>query len=275
VHESTTPASFYLGRVHADVVALVDEAFARADAVSFTTAATRAYHTDYGHPDRHRLTPGWIDVARIDAWRAQHPRERLRADFQLQPEELLVTNIGTVCDRKGQHIFARAVDLLAQRYPALAARTRFVMLGGGDTPFDEVLTDLLAHLQRPNLTVHPATADYLPYYAAADLFVCSTYEESSPRVILEAMACATPLLSSGVHGVIEQVRPDLEATLVPPGDTVALAEAMAKLLLAPAIGRELAQRARARVLAEFDARVLLPRHAALAAEVSHGGSSRV
>lgn len=265
VHESTTPASFYLGRVAPAVVALVDEAMGRADLVSFTTASTRGYHTDHGRPENHRLAPGWIDVARIDAWRAQNPSEALRARFNLRPGELLVTNVGTVCDRKGQHIFARAVDLLWRRYPALAARTRFVMLGGGRTPFDDALADLLAHLARPNLEVHPGTSDYLPYYAAADLFVCSTYEESSPRVILETMACVTPLLSSGVHGVPEQVRPGLEATLVPPGDTVALCEGMARLLLAPAIGQELARRARARVVAEFDAGVLLPRHAALAA----------
>ncbi|MCC6414559.1 MAG: hypothetical protein IT582_01435, partial [Opitutaceae bacterium] len=44
VHESTTPASFYLGRVHPAVVALVDAAFGLADTVSFTTASTRNYH---------------------------------------------------------------------------------------------------------------------------------------------------------------------------------------------------------------------------------------
>ena len=162
------------------------------------------------------------------------------------------------------------MDLLWQRYPELAARTRFVMLGGGTTPFDAILTDLLAQLNRANLVVHPETPDYLPYYAAADLSVCSSYEESSPRVILEAMACEVPILSSNVHGVPEQVRPGLEAMLVPPGDTVALCEAMAKLLLSPATGRTLAAAARARVLGEFDATRLLPRHAALAAEVAAG-----
>jgi len=268
VHESTTPASFYAGRVAPAVIALAEEAFGLADCVSFTTASTRGYHCDHGRPGNHRLTPGWIDIARLDAWRAQNPRDALRARFKLRPGELLVTNVGTVCDRKGQHIFARAVDLLWRRYPEVAARTRFVMLGGGDTPFDAVLADLLAQLGRPNLEVHPATADYLPYYAAADLFVCSTYEESSPRVILEAMVCEVPLLSSGVHGVLEQVRDGLEAILVPPGDTVALGEGMARLLLSPAIGRDLAARARARVAAEFDSALLLPRHATLAAGVA-------
>ena len=268
IHESTTPASFYQGRVAPEVISLVNEAFGVADLVSFTTASTRSCHTDYGRPERHRLTPGWIEVARLDAWLAQHSRGKLRADFSLKPDDLLISNVGTISDRKGQHIFARAVDLLWRRHPDLAARGQFVMLGGRDSVFDELLRDLLGHLGRANLIVHRETPDYLPYYAAADLFVCSSYEESSPRVILETMACRTPILSSGVHGVPELVRPDLEATLVPPGDTVALCEAMARLLLTPEIGRSLAARARARVEREFNATLLLPRHAALAAETA-------
>ncbi len=270
LHESTTPAVFYQGRAVPDVIALVNEAIGLADCVSFTTLATRNFHVDYGRPNVHRLTSGWIDVARLDAWRARNPRERLRERFALEANELLVTNVGTVSSRKGQHVFARAVDLLWRRYPALAARTRFVMLGGRASSFDAMLGDLLVQLGRANLVVHSETTDYLPYYAAADLFVCSSYEESSPRVILEAMACGTPILSSGVHGVPEMVRPGLEATLVPPGDTVALCEHMAKLLLSPEIGRTLAARARARVVNEFEAGILLPRHAALAAEVAAG-----
>ncbi len=47
------------------------------------------------------------------------------------------------------------------------------------------------------------------------------------------MVCRRPILSSGVHGVVEQVRPDLAATLIPSGGTVALCEAIARLLQSP------------------------------------------
>lgn len=271
IHESTTPAGFYRERFSATVIALAEESLRLAGIVSFTTLATRRYHLDYSRPANHRLTPGWIDVGKLDRWRAQNPRETLRAKFQLAPGELLVTNIGTVCERKGQHIFARAVDLLWRRHPGLAARTRFVMLGGGDSTFDASLAELLVALDRPNLSVQPATLDYLPYYAAADLFVCSTFEESSPRVILEAMACGTPILSSAVHGIPEQVRDGHEACLVPAGDTHALAVALASLLQQPDLLAALARGARARVVAGFDAQVLLPRHLALACELAAGG----
>lgn len=268
VHESTTPAAFYDRRVPGPVVNLAEEAFSLADRVSFTTASTRACHLGYGRPERHCLTPGWVDVAALDRWRAGQDREALRRNLGVQPGEQLVCNIGTVSDRKGQHIFARAVDLLWRRHPDLAARTRFILLGGRNTPFDTMLGEALAELGRDNLIVHPETTDYLRYYLAADIFACSSYEESSPRVVFEAMGCRVPILASAVHGVPELVRADLEALLVPAGDTVAWCDGLARLLAAPEIGRTLAARARARAENRFAAPAVLPRHLALASMVA-------
>lgn len=270
VHESSTPALFYRDRLHPSLIALAESAFSLADCVSFTTAATRRYHADAGRSERHRLTSCWIDVARIDAWLRKNPRAGFRKRPDVRQDEFLVSNIGTASDRKGQHIFERAVELFCRRYPELGQCTQFLMLGGRETEFDRLLRELEGIFNRPKLIVHQETPDYLPYYRAADLFVCSSYEESSPRVVLEAMVCGTPILSSGVHGVPELVSAELEEGLVPPGDPSALCEAMAKLLLSPAIGRTLAARARTRVENHFNAAILLPRHLALPAEVTAG-----
>ncbi|MDI1334713.1 MAG: glycosyltransferase family 4 protein [Lacunisphaera sp.] len=270
VHESTTPAAFYREHVPPAVVTLAEQALVLADAVSFTSEATRRHHAGPGLSVNAVLSPGWVDVHRIDAWRAANPREALRARFGVKPDELLVTNVGTICDRKGQLSFVRAVDLFNRRQPALAARTKFILLGGRDSPFDDLLNAVLADLALPNLTVHRETPDFLGYYAAADLTVCSSYEESSPRVVFEAMACGTPLLASAIPGISEIARDGIEAVLVPPGDTTAWAEALARLLHSPGLGRDLAPQARARVEEEFAADIVLPRHTAVACAVAAG-----
>jgi glycosyltransferase involved in cell wall biosynthesis len=265
VHESTTPAVFFDTRVSPAVIGLAEQAFGMATLVSFTTAATRNCHLGYGRPERHRLTPGWVDVAALDEWQRRQDRAALRRSFGLGEGELLVCNIGTVSDRKGQHTFVRAVDLFRRRHPALAARTRFLLLGGRDSVFDTMLADSLAELRLDRLAVHPETADYLRYYLAADLFACSSYEESSPRVVFEAMALGRPILASAVHGVPELVRDGLEAALLPGGDTAAWCEGLARLLAAPAVGAELAARARARAENLYAPAVILPRHLGLIA----------
>lgn len=264
IHESTSPRCFFRGLMPPAALALIEESFRLADRVSFLTASTQGYYAGLSDESNYCLNPGWIDLANIDRFRATHSRDALRTRLGIPKGKQLVLNPGTVCDRKGQHLFARAVDLLWRFAPELAATAEFLMVGGRDTAYDRELLAFLRELNRPNLHIVPETADIYAYYGAADLFVCSSYEESFPRVVLEAMAFGLPIVSSGVHGVLEMVRADREALLVPPGDSAALASAMQRLLVSPEAGRTLAMAARARVATEYDSRVVLPRHAALA-----------
>jgi len=270
VHESTTPRLFYDQRISGPALDLIESAFEMADCVSFTTAATRDVHLGYGQPERYTITPGWAQLSKLDDWISNQDRAALRLELGVSDQERLVCNIGTVSDRKGQHTFARAVDLLWRRHPKLAAQTKFILLGGCSTPFDSMLKDTLVELNRDNIIVHPETSNYLRYYLAADIFVCSSYEESSPRVIFEAMTCQVPILASAVHGIPELVRHDLEAILVPPGDTSAWAHALARMLAYPEANRRLAHRARARVETEFSETALRSKHLALICAITNG-----
>ncbi len=270
IHESTPPAGFFPEAQAAAALPVVAEAFARATRVSFLTAATRRYYDDLAVRPNFCLNPGWIDLAGIDAFRAAHPRAGLRARAAAADGEWLVVNIGSVCERKGQTLFARAVDLLWRRDPALAARARFLMVGGRDTPYDRDLADLVRDLGHANLRVLPESPDVYAAYGAADLFVCTSYEESFPRVVLEAMAFELPIVSTGVHGVPEIVRDGQEAVLLPPGDTHALAAALQRTLADPAGAREMAARARHRVETTFSIERILPQHLALARALAAG-----
>ena len=267
IHESTTPDCFYFGYMHPATLPVVKETFRVATHVSFLTDATRRYYLPLLAPANHSLNPGWIDLARLDRYQSEHPKSELRRRLGLGAGQRLVVNVGAVCNRKGQHIFARAVDLLWRRQPALAAECEFLMVGGRDTAFDRAIASLVADLGRANLRVVAETTEPGRYYGAADLFVCSSYEESFPRVVLEAMAFSVPIVSTDVHGIPEMARADQEALLVPAGDPSALADAMARVLADTNLSTRLATAARARVVANYDAAQLLPHHAGLAAAV--------
>lgn len=270
IHESTTPATFYLGHMAPATLPLIEETFRLATHVSFLTEATRVYYRPWLGPANHSINPGWIDVPAIDRYLTANPREALRRNLGLDPQTKLVINVGAVCDRKGQHIFSRGVDLLWRQAPALAETCRFLMVGGRATLYDRDMQRLLAQLNRPNLQIIPATPAPLAYYGAADLFVCSSYEESFPRVIMEAMACHVPILSTAVHGIRDLLTSGTHGWLIPPGHSQAMAEGLQHVLSHPELTVEMARRARARVVAEFSADVLLPRHATLAATVVQG-----
>ncbi|MES1166620.1 MAG: glycosyltransferase, partial [Pseudomonadota bacterium] len=111
-------------------------------------------------------------------------------------------------------------------------------------------------------------ADSYAYYRAADIFVCSSFEEAFPRVLMEAAVFGLPIVSTDVNGIPEMLGPD-DAWLVPPGDAPRLAQGMAAALAAHLAGDRIrADRARAAVAARFDSAVLLPRHLATVCAVA-------
>jgi phosphatidyl-myo-inositol alpha-mannosyltransferase len=66
----------------------------------------------------------------------------------------------------------------------------------------------------------------------------SLHGESFGVVLLEAMAASTPIVASDLPGYRNVARPDVEAVLVTPGDTAALAEGLRSALArGPAVER--------------------------------------
>jgi glycosyltransferase involved in cell wall biosynthesis len=68
---------------------------------------------------------------------------------------------------------------------------------------------------------------------AAIAVLPSTYGEGVPKALLEAAACARPIVASDVPGCREAVRPGESGVLVPPRDVGALADAIAMLVADP------------------------------------------
>jgi glycosyltransferase involved in cell wall biosynthesis len=272
VHESTTPAAFFARAYGRGVLRSAWAAVREADAVSFTARPAQAYYTGLRAGDRFLHTPGWIDVTAIDRYRAAHQREQVRAALGLRPDEILVLNLGSVCDRKGQHVFVNAVELLWRHRPDLAARARFVMVGARDRdPYNDFLRQVIGDLGRANLLAVRETGGASDYLHAADLFVCTSYEESFPRVVAEAMAFSLPIIASAVHGIPDMVRDGDETVLVPPGDTAALYTALACDLADLPAARARGARARTRVERDFRTETVLPLHSALVSGLAAAG----
>jgi len=100
-----------------------------------------------------------------------------------------------------------------------------------------------------SLTTHPGiewlgpVADVRAVWRRAAIAVLpSTYGEGVPKALLEAAACARPIVASDVPGCREVVRPGETGLLVPPRDIQGLADAIAALAGDPvrrkAMGRE-------------------------------------
>lgn len=98
------------------------------------------------------------------------------------------------------------------------------------------------------------------HYSAADVTVLpSTHVESFGLVILESLACATPVIASdlpGVRTLIETQAYRSDGLLVPPRDLQALGRALTDLLGDPLRARRMGSNGRQHVLVTYDWRII-------------------
>ena len=110
------------------------------------------------------------------------------------------------------------------------------------------------------LTGYAGYHDADQVYRRGDIFVSPTYAEGFSNTILEAMACAAPVVASDTAPVREAVTDGATGLLADFFDPEALAGAAARLLDDRDLARRLGQAARRAVVADYDTRLLLPRH---------------
>jgi colanic acid/amylovoran biosynthesis glycosyltransferase len=85
-----------------------------------------------------------------------------------------------------------------------------------------------------------------------DFFLHASLSEGIANVVLEAMACGLPVVSTDAGGMEEAIVDGEEGYLVPLRDAETMAERIAKLAACPKLRREMGQKARVRTVREFD-----------------------
>lgn len=158
---------------------------------------------------------------------------------------------------KGVGSFVEAARLLRER----GARARFALVGASDDGNPTAVPQAQLEAWRDEGVVEwwGARDDMPAALAAASVVVLPSRREGLPKVLLEAAACARPMVATDVPGCREVVRPGVNGLLVPPDDGPALAEAVGRLLDAPALRRDFGAAARAMAEREFAEEIVVAR----------------
>jgi glycosyltransferase involved in cell wall biosynthesis len=180
---------------------------------------------------------------------------------------------------KGVGEFVEAARLLK----AQGIRARFVLAGMVDEENPAQITERRLRTWQDEGLVEwwGHQDDMRRVLSAAHVVVLPSYREGLPKVLLEAAACARPIVATDVPGCREVVRDGDNGILVPPKDSHALAAAIAKLVQEPALRARMGAQGRALVVKEFSVERIagetlgLYRELLRQARSAHGAASRV
>ncbi|MFO0426397.1 MAG: glycosyltransferase [Planctomyces sp.] len=162
---------------------------------------------------------------------------------------LRIVTAGRLNEQKGFHFLIDAVSQLCRALPE--RNIRLAILGEG--PWRDILQNRIneKHLQG-QVKLAGFRDDAAAWYRSADLFVLPSLIEGMPNVLLEAMACGTPVISSDCHsGPSEILKGGALGELVPPGDSDSLFQAMLRSVQDSAAARRRADLALEAVRKEF------------------------
>nr|BFE57502.1 GT4 family glycosyltransferase PelF [Dactylosporangium thailandense] len=164
-----------------------------------------------------------------------------------EPEEPTIVYVGRIDPLKDLHTLIRAFALVRRRVPDARLRIYGAAI---DLPYRDSCTALIERLDLVGAArLEGSAPDAVAAYHSGNVVALTSISEGFPYSVIEAMACGRTMVCTNVGGVSEAVGDT--GFVVPPRDPAAVADACTTLLLDPGLRRDLAVRARQRVLDRF------------------------
>jgi glycosyltransferase involved in cell wall biosynthesis len=211
----------------------------RFDAGLFVGAKSRDYWRHYDFPEsRLFFSPHCVDTRWFESQSTAAVRAEQRRQLGARGSELILLFAGKLIDLK------RPVDIVEAIARLRSEGLDASLLVAGSGPLQPLVEAKAAALEVPVRFLGFCNQSKMPAaYAAADLLVLPSAEESWGLVANEALACGTPILLSDRVGAAPDLAADGKAGAVfPCGNIQALADAAGRLLARPPSGAQIAAR---------------------------------
>ncbi|WP_245503610.1 glycosyltransferase family 4 protein [Aquabacterium lacunae] len=173
-------------------------------------------------PDRLHTLRNGVDLQRFSPKLRQEARERLG----LQPDAAYLLSVGHLIERKGHHIAIEAMRHLPD--------VQLLIAGAG--PEQQALqqqAQALGVANRVRFVGLIAHEELAWWYSAADALALCSSREGWANVLLESMACGTPVLATNIWGTPEVVTCAAAGRLLDARTPEALADAWLALRADP------------------------------------------
>jgi glycosyltransferase involved in cell wall biosynthesis len=200
---------------------------------------------------RYRRRPSWRVLRNgLDVKTWSPGPGRLPHNLRIPDRAPVVSIIGALRATKGHALAIAAWHSVLSRVP----EARLLIVGDGPER-----ATLRRQVQRAGLQHRVVFAGRIDderkrvdIARASDIALLPSYGEALPMALIEASACARPVIATNVGGVREVVCDGVSGKLIPPGEITAIADAVIELLQDPPLRARMGQAGRPLVQRRFD-----------------------
>ncbi|HEY5755690.1 MAG TPA: glycosyltransferase [Steroidobacter sp.] len=208
------------------------------DALVVPSLAMQKALEDYGVQCPMHIIPTGMEMERFASGDGRRFRERLG----IAADRPTLVHVGRIAHEKNIDFLLRMFALVVKRKPDI------MLVVAGEGP---ALEHCKSYVESLKLSANVRFVGYLSRdrelpdcYNAGDLFVFSSKTETQGLVLLEAMACGTPVVSTAYMGTADIVKPERGARVAPDNEE-GFANLVVELLDDPARRRAMSSEARA------------------------------
>ncbi|MBP9837609.1 MAG: glycosyltransferase family 4 protein [Proteobacteria bacterium] len=204
------------------------------------------------------------------------PIKKLSNEESKIEEKKIFLMLGRLLPQKGYHYFLDAVAILKSRHPEnpLFVKSEFWILGIPDKRKES--QELYLRVQQASrdgyIEYLQPTADVVPIIQRADVIVLPTlYNEGVPRILLEALACGKPAITTNWRGCKDAILHGYNGYLIEPKELTAeeLANRMEKfILMGSEEYQQLSENSRFIAETKFDEQLVIERYQNELAKIS-------
>ncbi|KKT75299.1 MAG: Glycosyltransferase [Microgenomates group bacterium GW2011_GWA2_44_7] len=213
-----------------------------ADACTANSTATRNQIYAICRERQVQIIPMGVDIKKF----------KIKRKKRLIPHEILF--VGRLVESKGLIYLISAMPKVLAKFP----QTKLIIIGAG--PLQKKMRSLIEklHLSQNVSMIGPKKHEVLPfYYSRATVFISpSVGSEGLGVTFLEAAACGTCLIGTGLGGITDIISNKKTGLLVKPADSEALAVAINKLLGNSKLRDYLSRNAYSHIKTHYDWRVI-------------------
>jgi glycosyltransferase involved in cell wall biosynthesis len=135
------------------------------------------------------------------------PKQETRSRLGLDPDRKIILSVGGMIPRKGFDLLIRAVKILIEKFH----EKNITLIIVGDGTSRRSLEGLVSSLHLEGHVLFTGAIlhqELYSWYSAADLFCLASSREGWPNVLLESIACGTPVVATDIWGIPEVICSD-------------------------------------------------------------------